>query len=206
MMSVKSVVFLAAFLYSTNCDDNFLPSYIHPCDLSKDDYADCIKQQISEALPHFTRGIPELGVPSTDPCDLKLTAKYKADGKILILPIQGDGDAVINVYGAEVIINSKLTHVKDHKGEHLKLVDPKYKYSIKKTTFEFENLFNGNKQLADATLQFANENWQQIMDDLAPSAIQQIVKTIVKAINKFLLNVTINQIFKNFEHILASRA
>lgn len=50
----------------------------------------------------------------------------------------------------EVEINSKLTQVKDAKGqEHFKLITPTYKYTIEKTTFDLKNLFNGNKQLGE---------------------------------------------------------
>lgn len=45
-------------------------SYITPCDLNRTDYSVCIKEMITIALPKFTKGIPELGVPSIDPVDL----------------------------------------------------------------------------------------------------------------------------------------
>ena len=37
------------------------------------------------------------------------------------------------------------------------------------------------------------------MDDLAPPAIKQIVKTIVKNINKFFSKVTIDRMFKGYK-------
>jgi len=246
MFSVKSAVFLAAFLYSSNCQ-KFLPAYITPCDLKNSDYADCIKEQIEIALPKFTKGIPELGVASTDPVDLDdihvdgnglkltftkaqmhglgdaklsklkvvitksnenftlafksdlmLTAKYEINGRIIILPIEGQGDAVVKCKNVEVSIDGTLARSKNNIGEHLKLITPKYQYDIEKTTFRFENLFNGSKTLSDTTHQFANENWQQLMDDLAPPIIKQIVKTIIKSINKFFGSVTIDQILKNY--------
>ncbi|KAI8440344.1 hypothetical protein MSG28_001682 [Choristoneura fumiferana] len=101
----------------------------------------------------------------------------------------------------KVEIKSKLTHVNDAKGEHFKLVTPNYNYQIEKTTFAFKNLFNGNKQLADATHEFANQNWQQLMDDLAPPVIKQIVRTCVKAINKFFNKVTIDQIVLGYKPV-----
>lgn len=51
---------------------------------------------------------------------------------------------------------------------------------------------------AETTLAFANENWQQLMDELSPPAIKQIVRTIVKTINKFFSKVTIDQIVKGY--------
>ncbi|KAJ0179413.1 hypothetical protein K1T71_005125 [Dendrolimus kikuchii] len=126
--------------------------------------------------------------------NLSLTAHYEADGQILVLPIKGNGDALVFAQGCEVTIDSNLVHYKDGKGEHLKLKSPNYKYTFERTVFHLENLFNGNKQLSDATLEFANANWQQLMDDLAPPVIKKIVKTAVKSINKFFAGVTIQQI------------
>ncbi|XP_053600367.1 circadian clock-controlled protein daywake-like [Plodia interpunctella] len=132
--------------------------------------------------------------------NLSLTAKYEVDGRILILPIQGKGDAFVYAQGVEVEINSKLSHVKDKQNRtHFKLITPSYNYTIERTTFDLKNLFNGNKQLADTTIQFANENWRQLMDDLAPPAIKQIVRTCVKAINKFFSNVTIARMVKGYK-------
>ncbi|XP_023945911.2 circadian clock-controlled protein daywake [Bicyclus anynana] len=135
--------------------------------------------------------------------NLSLTAQYYADGRILILPIKGEGDALIECRNVEVYISTNLTHVKgkDDK-EHLKLLAPSYKYDIESTTFDLKNLFNGNKQLAETTLEFANKNWSQLMDELAPPAIKQIVKTIVKAINKFLSKVTIPRIIIGYKERL----
>ncbi|XP_034825253.1 circadian clock-controlled protein daywake-like [Maniola hyperantus] len=135
--------------------------------------------------------------------DLRLTAHYNADGRILILPIKGDGDAVIECKNAEVNISSLLMHIKDKAGkEHLKMLTPNYQYEIESTTFDLKNLFNGNKQLAETTLKFANDNWRQLMDDLAPPAIKQIVKAIVKVINKFLSKVTIPRIVIGYKERL----
>ncbi|XP_072941714.1 circadian clock-controlled protein daywake-like [Epargyreus clarus] len=132
--------------------------------------------------------------------NLSLTAQYDADGQILILPIKGNGDAFILAQNIEVEMNCLLLQYNDSKGEHLKLGSPNYKYDIQSTTFDLKNLFNGNKQLAETTLQFANENWRQLMDDLAPSVVKQIVRACIKVINKFFSKLTIKQIIKDYHH------
>ncbi|KAI8440346.1 hypothetical protein MSG28_001683 [Choristoneura fumiferana] len=244
-MIVISFVLLVAIACSGNGD--ILPSYIKPCTLG-DGFANCVKEQMITSLPYFTKGIPELNVPSLDPVNLddividgnglklslkeaklhgiadvdvqdlkvdideekfsltfianmSVTGQYAIDGRILILPVQGHGDSTIKCDNIKVEIKSKLTHVNDAKGEHFKLVTPNYNYQIEKTTFAFKNLFNGNKQLADATHEFANQNWQQLMDDLAPPVIKQIVRTCVKAINKFFNKVTIDQIVLGYKPV-----
>ncbi|XP_037967909.2 circadian clock-controlled protein daywake [Plutella xylostella] len=229
-----------------------IPDYITPCDVMKD-FDSCVKKQIEISLPHFTKGIPELGVPSIDPVDLDnikidgnglkllfteakmlglssaklsdfkinlleekfslsfrvnitVAAKYVVDGQILILPIKGKGDAVVKARNIEVFIKSKVNVMNESDGQHLKLNTPSYTYKIEKTTFKFQNLFNGNKQLSDATHQFANENWKQIMDDLAPPAVKQIVRTTIRNINKFFAKVTVPQIMIGYDELRRSNS
>ncbi|XP_047988997.1 circadian clock-controlled protein daywake-like [Leguminivora glycinivorella] len=246
-MIAYGIVFLVAAFCNANGEDAYLPPYIKQCSYTDPDFAACVKKQVILSLPQFTKGIPELGVPSIDPInlddiiidgnglklslrkaqmhglstvdvtDLKVNLKeesftlkfvanmsvsgvYNIDGRILVLPIKGDGDCFIAVDNTEVEISSKLTPVKGKTGEHLKLVTPNYKYQIEKTTFQFKNLFNGNKELSDTMHQFANANWKQLMDDLAPPVIKQIVRTGVKAINKFFNKVTAQQLINDYPH------
>ncbi|CAH0397522.1 unnamed protein product [Chilo suppressalis] len=251
MQSTFSLVILSCICVVLADNKVSLPSYVTPCNISDKHLSQCVKEQIIVCLPKFTKGIPELKVPSLDPIkldDIKiggngldltffeasmegisdskvtdfkinlgevdeefslsfksnftLKAKYEVDGRILILPIKGKGDAFVYAQGVEVQISSKLTHFKNNKGEHLKLATPTYKYDIELTTFDLQNLFNGNKQLADTTLQFANQNWKQLMDELAPPAIKQIVVTGVKAINKFFASVPISQMIIGYKETL----
>lgn len=60
--------------------------------------------------------------------------------------------------------------------------------------------------LADATHQFANENWKQIMDDLAPPAVKQIVRTTIRNINKFFAKVTVPQIMIGYDELRRSNS
>ncbi|CAH2062885.1 unnamed protein product, partial [Iphiclides podalirius] len=248
MQPILNFVLLTVFLCYGHAEDGKLPPYIKKCNFKAEGFTECVKEQIENSLRPFTKGIPELGVPSTDPViledinidgnglkltftdaamhglsnskltqlkvdigheeeefnlafkgNLSLTAKYNIDGKILILPIQGNGDALVKAQNIEVNIQSKLVHVKDSKGQnHLKLVTPNYNYDIQSTTFDLKNLFNGNKELAETTLTFANQNWRQLMDDLAPPVVKQIVRTVVKAINKFLGKVPIHEMIDGY--------
>jgi hypothetical protein len=66
-------VFKCLFLRKKLIDKTLIPApYIKPCNY--DDattFATCVKEQIVESLPYFTKGIPELGVTSLDPVILE---------------------------------------------------------------------------------------------------------------------------------------
>ncbi|CAH0721606.1 unnamed protein product, partial [Brenthis ino] len=244
---IAFVLFIGSQTF-VKAENDFFPDYIHPCTMTEPDFKECVKKQMIDSLGNFSKGIPELGVNSTDPvnlddihidgaglklkftnaqmhglsnskltqfdfnfgseeesikigvtANLSLTAQYIADGQILFLPIKGEGDALIECYGIEVEFSSKLKRVKGSKGDHLKLLAPTYKYDIQSTTFDLKNLFNGNKEIAETTLNFVNKNWKQIMDELAPPVVKQIVKTIVKTINNFFSKVTLARLILEYK-------
>lgn len=56
--------------------------YIQRCDIDEANLTQCIREQIEISLPHFTKGVPEMKVPSLDPVHLD---DIKIDGNGLIL-------------------------------------------------------------------------------------------------------------------------
>lgn len=49
----------------------FSADYMHQCDLESKVFQKCLREEIEKILPYFAKGIPELGVASIDPVDLK---------------------------------------------------------------------------------------------------------------------------------------
>ncbi|KAK6620716.1 hypothetical protein RUM43_011011 [Polyplax serrata] len=102
-----------------------------------------------------------------------LKGNYNINGKVLILPIFGNGTcslvldnvtARINLNGKESKKGGKIYMVTDHFD---------FKFDTTKLSMKFENLFNGDKQLGDNMNVFLNENWDEILAELKP-AIQDV--------------------------------
>lgn len=49
----------------------FSADYMHQCDLESKVFQKCLREEIKKSLPLFAKGIPELGVASIDPFNLK---------------------------------------------------------------------------------------------------------------------------------------
>ncbi|KAI8120792.1 Protein takeout [Lucilia cuprina] len=116
-----------------------------------------------------------------------LRGKYTADGRILILPIRGDGNADITLENSKFSVKFKPSiHPKN--GKTFLMVD-KLKVLIEpqKMSMQLSNLFNGDQALGAHMNQFLNENWFDVWTELQPSihvAIAEVMKSILTPIFK----------------------
>ncbi|XP_075975338.1 protein takeout-like isoform X2 [Anticarsia gemmatalis] len=113
--------------------------------------------------------------------NVTLKAHYDMDGQVLILPIKGNGQAKIKITNLNIVVKYDFEEVNGH------WIVTGYKdhYKMDRAQFKFNNLFNGNKELAQTTERFTNENWEIIMNEIAPPAIKQIIRKCVDVVNSF---------------------
>lgn len=78
--------------------------------------------------------------------DLELRGTYSTKGKILVLPIEGEGPCVLKPSGKFKYTGIFVRYQKDGVS-YLKLKDNKVEYELLAASFKFDNLFNGNKKL-----------------------------------------------------------
>ncbi|XP_075217824.1 juvenile hormone binding protein 12 [Lycorma delicatula] len=119
---------------------------------------------------------------------LSMEGEYTIAGQILILPISGEGksnitlilgDAAVTAQSesdnlffifisAELHTNHTLIGEPVMKDNKLHMILKEYIVSFKPklVTFNFENLFNGNKRLGDTMNKFMNDNWQIMFNEL----------------------------------------
>jgi len=120
---------------------------------------------------------------------ITLQGKYVAEGRILILPIQGDGDADIALLNPKFSVKFKPS-VQKRDGKTWIAVDKlKVLVEPQKMNIKLTNLFNGDPTLGANLNQFLNENWNDVWTELQPSihsAVGEIIKTIATTLfNKF---------------------
>ncbi|XP_014357069.2 circadian clock-controlled protein daywake isoform X1 [Papilio machaon] len=122
--------------------------------------------------------------------NVTLKANYVMDGQVLILPIRGDGQAKIKITNLNIVIKYDYATTDGH------WVVSGYKdsYKMDRAQFKFTNLFGGNKELADTTLRFVNENWSIIMSEIAPPAIKEIIRNCVEEVKKLFAGVPASEL------------
>lgn len=125
---------------------------------------------------------PEKGKATLDfTANVTLKAHYDMNGQVLILPIRGNGQSKIKITNLNIVVKYDFEEKDGH------WIVPSYKdhYKMDRAQFKFTNLFGGNKELAQTTERFTNENWEIIMSEIAPPALNQIIKKCVDQVQKF---------------------
>lgn len=120
--------------------------------------------------------------------DLVLEGHYVASGRLLILPINGDG--ILTIKMKKLIVEASMPYeiIKNEAGaDSIDLKSFKFKYDFRENVnFKLTNLFNGNKELSDAMHFFINENWKQVVEEFGRPIIQEAYAIIFDSVKKFL--------------------
>ncbi|KAH8267647.1 hypothetical protein KR018_012371, partial [Drosophila ironensis] len=114
--------------------------------------------------------------------ELVVKGPYSVDGRVLILPIVGQGKAEIRLKKTKV--HAVIKFKRNVKGEHqtyADVVDVRVDVSPSHVTYHLEGLFNGQKELSDNMHVLLNENWQDIFNELKPG-ISEAFGLIAKAV------------------------
>jgi len=91
---------------------------------------------------------------------------YKISGRMLILPIQGEGMSNLTLVGPDLTITFTGKTTTRNGKEYLYIDDMKLTFTIERFHTYFGNLYNGDKLLGDSTNVFLNENWEDIFNEL----------------------------------------
>ncbi|KAF9804410.1 hypothetical protein SFRURICE_014330, partial [Spodoptera frugiperda] len=200
---------------------NLLGVNITPC---KQDDAACLKGSAQAAVPLLAAGVPDMGIATMDPmhidqvktvqaglamdfrntivkglknckCSVTMEGDYTLGGKLLIMPIEGSGKYRIKIRGVVVKIQLDIDEKPRDGATYWVVKNWNYSATVEKDVhYKFRNLFNGNKQLSDAIHEFANQNWRDIFQDVAPPIVKVVVGRIVKETTKLFDNVPLEEL------------
>ncbi|CAK1555201.1 unnamed protein product [Leptosia nina] len=128
---------------------------------------------------------------------LHTTGKYDISGRLILLPIEGNGDFDMTTGQYNTIVDAELKQVKGADGKaYLSINSFKLKnQALGPIKFDFKNLFNGNKEQASNLIKFANENWKDVADLLQDPVWYSNMKKIIGNVDKYLKTEPIDEIF-----------
>ncbi|XP_046393508.1 protein takeout-like [Ischnura elegans] len=114
-----------------------------------------------------------------------LSGPYETNGRILVLPIVGEGIANITMYDSDIAWTFQGKHVKRDGKTYLQI--EKYIVDIKPKSayMNLGNLFNGDAVLGETTNRFLNENSREVIQELAPelnAALAELHKGLAQRI------------------------
>lgn len=126
-----------------------------------------------------------------------LVGGYKINGKVLILPIQGQGHSNMTMENCHIQLKWTGKLVDHANGKKYYQMD-KLKATFDTTRFHmhFSNLFNGDKALGDNMNQFLNDNWQDILKELKPAIVKAFVQIFQSVVSNIFNKVPYAEMFQ----------
>ncbi|XP_034232743.1 protein takeout-like [Thrips palmi] len=115
------------------------------------------------------------------PQGITLKGQYKIDGKVLVLPIKGEGPCELHLENATALVDILGVPVKKDGVTHGNITDFMFTFNTTRLRIRLDNLFNGNQDLSNNMNVFLNENWMDILNELKP-AIQDAFGAAFKEI------------------------
>ncbi|XP_012263654.3 protein takeout-like [Athalia rosae] len=110
---------------------------------------------------------------------LEMTSAYTMEGKILMLPIAGEGKAWGNYTDINAVVTTQGEKYEMNKETYFRVTDFYVDFNVGHASIHLDNLFNGDETLADAMNLFLNDNWQTVAAEIKP-ALEDTVAELFK--------------------------
>ncbi|CAH2084859.1 unnamed protein product [Euphydryas editha] len=122
-------------------------------------------------------------------CNLTVKGQYDAVGKILLFPINGEGDAKIKLVNLRMKIDFNTKYIKDDKGfNHFAIKNYKYTFNYgDRVIFNLTNLFKESQELSATVLNFLNENWKTVAEEFGKPLVDYAVDLAIRTVEKFFI-------------------
>ncbi|XP_076172811.1 protein takeout [Ptiloglossa arizonensis] len=122
---------------------------------------------------------------------LDMIVRYHLNGRIMLVPIIGDGVGHANFTDVDVVVTLQMErYLNQNTGQtHQRVNDIYVDFEIGHVNVELDNLFDGDDTLSGALNLFLNDNWRTIVAEIRP----KLEETIGDLIKDFA-----NEIFSEF--------
>ncbi|XP_030572088.1 protein takeout [Drosophila novamexicana] len=115
---------------------------------------------------------------------LKLESEYSIKGKIMMMPMLGDGNCQVELTNITMATELFGEEYMKNGASYLRIKDIKVKYDLANVHMQLDNLFNGDKALGQRMNDFLNENWKSLSDEVRPLMIKALVDILRASIDK----------------------
>lgn len=108
---------------------------------------------------------------------------YTINGKMVILPIMGNGTIILNLQNLDVHLKFLTKKVMRNGKIFMNIEKSKFTYDLTGANVNFSNLFDGNKDLGDNMNMFLNANWKLLLDELSKPISISFAKAFKELLN-----------------------
>ncbi|XP_045467270.1 protein takeout-like [Harmonia axyridis] len=131
--------------------------------------------------------------------NLRLEADYTMNGRILLLPIQGEGPCNITLFNTHINHTLQGEKVQKKGKEYIRIVNYTVALYPEKVGFKFDNLFNGDERLGTEINKVLNENQDAVFGDVRSGYEQSFGLIFQDLANRLFNRVALKDVFLNFE-------
>ncbi|XP_076238612.1 protein takeout [Calliopsis andreniformis] len=113
--------------------------------------------------------------------NLEMVTNYNLDGRIMFLPIKGNGVGHGNFSDIEVVITIQMERYRNEKNGriHQRVGDIYVDFDIGRATVHLDNLFDGDQTLSGAMNLFLNQNWKTVIVEIKPK-LEETIGELIK--------------------------
>ncbi|CAH2009024.1 unnamed protein product [Acanthoscelides obtectus] len=115
---------------------------------------------------------------------LRVECKYLIDGRILMMPISGNGMSNANYSDIDATAIVRAERVKKDGDIYYNIKDFFVDFTIGHASIQLDDLFNGDEDLGRAMNSFLNENWKQVANEVKPVLEDNLAIIFKKFANK----------------------
>ncbi|XP_012140620.2 protein takeout [Megachile rotundata] len=117
----------------------------------------------------------------------EMTFNYNLDGKIMMLPIKGNGTGHGNFTNIDAILTLQMERYTNQHTQllHQRIVDIYVDFDIGYAAVHLDNLFGGETTMSSAMNLFLNHNWRTVVAEIKP----KLEETIGELIKNFMNNI-----------------
>jgi Haemolymph juvenile hormone binding protein (JHBP) len=126
---------------------------------------------------------------------LYVVGRYVVDGRILFLPIKGNGKFSGNFTGGTGDVRIKGIHKEINGQTHFIVNKMDIKVNVKRGKLDLDNLFGGDKTLGEVINQTINTNFEVFSKEIIPLIEKSLSKIFKRTANKILERFTLAQLF-----------
>lgn len=124
-----------------------------------------------------------------------LEGQYETNGRVIILPINGNGTCRFSLDNYKSFSVVKMKPVLKNGNTHLEIKSLDWKFTTSKMHLKMNNLFNGDKLLGDNMNVFLNENWMELLKEMQPAFEKALSVAFISIAQEFFNRIPLNQIF-----------
>ncbi|XP_063930474.1 protein takeout-like [Zophobas morio] len=125
----------------------------------------------------------------------QLNFDYELSGKILVLPITGQGPGLIILHDYKVGLIFDLEEYEKKGKRYYRVVGHKLDIDPKRIEVKLDDLFGGDKALGDSMNQVMNDNWKELFEDVKSSYSEAFGSIFASIFNRLLVKVPVSEIW-----------